>query len=276
MRSYRILILLLLGFLLMALYATSLQSQSSDATEMPDDLSVEILVPEVLSVRPHNTDEWTEGLLWYGDRLFQSTGTEVGPSRVQELDPETGEVLREYPLPEPLYGEGLALVGDQLIQLTWQDQVAIYYDLETFEPQFTAAYSGEGWGLCYDGESLYMSNGSNILYRRDPLPFQVTAAYEVTLMGIPIVKLNELECVEDDVYANVWLTDRIVRIDKASGEVNAVIDASNLLTPEERSELTNSGAVLNGIAYNAETDTFLLTGKLWPSMFEVRFVPIES
>jgi glutamine cyclotransferase len=273
MRSYRILPLLFTTILLLPVSVTTLQSQSSD-TAPNDDLSVELLVPEVLSVRPHNTDEWTQGLVWDDGRLFQSTG-EFGQSRVQELDPQTGEVLRVYDLPDELYGEGLALVDDQLVQITWQQQVAIYYDLETFEPQQVAQYIGEGWGLCYDGEHLYMSDGSQILYQRDPQTFQVTDAHEVTLLGVPIVKLNELECVEDDVYANVWETDRIVRIDKATGEVNALIDASNLLSPEERAQMSN-GAVLNGIAYNPDDDTFLLTGKLWPSMFEVRFVPGEA
>lgn len=275
MRSYRIpSLFLLLCLLFFSIFVTPLQSQSSESVQQPE-LSVEIFVPEIISVIPHSTDAWTQGLVWSEDRLFQSTGTQVGPSRLQELDPQTGEVLREYSLPEPLYGEGLALVDDQLIQLTWQQQVAIYYDIETFAPQAMAPYVGEGWGLCYDGESLYMSNGSNILYQRDPETFEITASYEATLMGIPIVKLNELECVEDDVYANVWYTDRIVRIDKETGEVNAIIDASNLLTSEERAALP-SGAVLNGIAYNPETDTFLITGKLWPSIFEVQLIPIEG
>lgn len=271
MRAYRLLTLFIAFTLFSSIY--TLQSQSSETLLSPD-LVVEIFVPEVLSVRPHNTDEWTQGLVWYEGRIFQSTG-EYGRSRVQELDPETGEELRVYNLPDDLYGEGLALVDDQLVQITWQQQVAIYYDLETFEPQAIAQYTWEGWGLCYDGEHLYMSNGSNILYQRDPETFQTTGAYQVTLMGIPIVKLNELECVEEYVYANVWETDRIVRIDKATGEVSAVIDASNLLTPEERAQM-RGGAVLNGIAYDAENDTFLLTGKLWPSLFEVRFVPIEG
>lgn len=239
-----------------------------------EPLNVEVLVPEVIATFPHRTEDFTQGLVWDQGRLFQSTGL-YGESHLQELDPETGEPLREVPLPEELFGEGLALVGGQLIQITWQQQVAIYYDMETFEPEAIAQYIGEGWGLCYDGESLYMSDGTSFLYQRDPETFQVTASYEVTLMGVPIVKLNELECVEDDVYANVWSTDRIVRIAKATGEVSAIIDASNLLTAEERADLP-SGAVLNGIAYNDEDGTFLLTGKLWPSMFEVRLVPIES
>jgi glutamine cyclotransferase len=263
---------LLLAVLLISLSGYTVFSQNAQPSQ--DSFDIEVLVPEVIATMPHRTEDFTQGLVWDEGRLFQSTGL-YGQSHLQELDPETGEPIRETPLPEQFFGEGLALVGDQLIQITWQQQVAIYYDIATFEPEAFARYTGEGWGLCYDGEALYMTDGSSILYQRDPETFQAMASHEVTLMGVPIVRLNELECVEDVVYANVWQTDRIVRIDKATGEVTAVIDASNLLTLEERAVLP-SGAVLNGIAYNAETGTFLVTGKLWPTLFEVNWVPLEG
>jgi glutaminyl-peptide cyclotransferase len=246
-------------------------SQEGEATEEP--VEVEILVPEVLSEIPHSTDDFTQGLVWTDGRLFQSTGL-YGESLLQELDPETGEALREVELTDDYFGEGLALVGEQLVQITWREQTAFVYDMETFEQTDTFTYETEGWGLCYDGESIYMTDGSPILYQRDPETFEVTDEIMVTLQGQPVPQLNELECVEEDVYANVWQTDAIVRIDKATGEVTGLIDARGLLTRQQRARL-EGGAVLNGIAYNAEDETFLITGKLWPLMFEVRFIPVE-
>ena len=264
-------LLTLMVLLLVGIAAYSVLSQAAEATEEPTE--VEILVPEVLSELPHSTDDFTQGLVWLDGRLFQSTGL-YGESRLQELDPETGEAMREVPLEDEFFGEGLALLDDQLIQITWREQTAFIYDLETFEQTGTFSYETEGWGLCYDGEYIYMTDGSPILYQRDPETFEVTDEIVVTLQGQPVPQLNELECVEEDVYANVWQTDYIVRIDKATGEVTGVIDARGLLTRQQRAWL-QSGAVLNGIAYNAEDDTFLITGKLWPQIFEVRFVPVE-
>lgn len=180
-------------------------------------------------------------------------------------------MVRLVALDARYFGEGLALVGDRLIQLTWQEGTAFVYDRATFERVGTFSYEGEGWGLCFDGEALYMSDGSATLTRRDPETFEVLETVEVTLRGEPVALLNELECAKGRVYANVFTTDVIVRIDPASGRVQGVVDASALLSAEERARLTRD-AVLNGIAYNPEADTFYLTGKLWPKLFEVRFV----
>lgn len=246
-------------------------SQQGEATEEP--VEIEILVPEVLAEIPHSTDDFTQGLVWHDGRLFQSTG-QYGESKLQELDPETGEALREAPLAEEYFGEGLALIEDQLVQLTWREQTAFVYDLETFEQTGTFSYETEGWGLCYDGQYIYMTDGSPILYQRDPETFEITDEIMVTLEGEPVPQLNELECVEEDIYANVWQTDAIIRIDKATGQITGIVDARALLTRQERSQL-EAGAVLNGIAYDAEDETFLITGKLWPLIFEVRFVAVE-
>ncbi|ADI13711.1 glutaminyl-peptide cyclotransferase [Truepera radiovictrix] len=228
------------------------------------------LVPEVLATYPHDPEAFTQGLLWDGGRLFESTGL-YGASTLREVVPETGEVVRLVALDARYFGEGLALVGDRLIQLTWQEGTAFVYDRATFERVGTFSYEGEGWGLCFDGEALYMSDGSATLTRRDPETFEVLETVEVTLRGEPVALLNELECAKGRVYANVFTTDVIVRIDPASGRVQGVVDASALLSAEERARLTRD-AVLNGIAYNPEADTFYLTGKLWPKLFEVRFV----
>jgi glutaminyl-peptide cyclotransferase len=233
-------------------------------------VAAERLVPQVIAVYPHDPEAFTQGLLLHGDSLYESTGL-YGSSTLREVDPHTGEVLRQIQLSNEFFGEGLERVGDRLIQLTWREETAFVYELETFELVETFSYETEGWGLCYDGESLFMSDGSDTLFRRDPDTFAALDTIRVTLNGEPVIHINELECVEDDVYANIWLTDSIVRIDKTSGDVTGLIDAGDLLSTEEQAEL-GANAVLNGIAYNPDNDTFLITGKLWPWLFEVRFV----
>ncbi len=233
---------------------------------------VEPLVPEVIAVYPHDTEAFTQGLLLDNGVFYESTGRR-GQSTVREVAVETGEVQRSRDVP-PYFAEGLALVDDRLIQLTWQDGIALVYDRDTFTYEGAYFYLGEGWGLCYDGESLYHSDGSQYITRRDADTFESLERIEVTYGGRPVIQLNELECVGDDIYANVWQTDFILRIDKHTGEVNALIDASQLLAAEDRP--TDGNGVLNGIAYDPENDVFYLTGKLWQSMFEVRFVPFEA
>ena len=240
---------------------------------------VEQLTVNVINVYPHDTTAFTQGLLVGDDGLlYESTGR-YGASSLRSVEVETGAVLRRYDLPETFFAEGLALVEDRLYQITWREQTAIVYELatgaeaNTFEPLGTYQYGGEGWGLCYDGDSLYMSDGSNTISRRDPETFQVMATYRVTLHGAFIDQINELACVGDDIYANLWQSDTIIRFDKSDGTVNAVIDARGLISPDERAAF-GSGAVLNGIAYNPESETFYITGKLWDRLFEVTFEPV--
>jgi glutaminyl-peptide cyclotransferase len=268
--------------------------------------TVETLVPEVVAVYPHDPTAYIQGLVLHDDGyLYESTGLYGGFSTMRKVDLETGEVLFSIRLPDYVFAEGLALVEDRFIQITWQNGFAFTYDLDTFADGTiaevgTIIYEAIGWGLCYDGTAVYMSDGTSTLYKRDPETFEITETVEVTYNGQPITQLNELECVGDSIYANIWQTDSIMQIDKATGIVTAHIDATGLLTEEElaalgepreqtnflqynsdtstfavRSESRGSGAVLNGIAYNPDTDTFLITGKLWPKMFEVRFVPQE-
>ena len=225
------------------------------------------LAPEILAEVPHDADAFTQGLLIHDGRVFESTGL-YGRSSLREVVLATGEVLRLRPLADELFAEGLARVGDELIQLTWREGVALRYDLETFEPTGLHRYDGEGWGLCFDGTALWMSDGSARLTRRDPSTFEVKDRVAVTLDGEPLPRLNELECVDGAVWANVWQTDRIVRIDPERGRVEAVVDAAGLLDAETRASL-DQDAVLNGIAWDGEA--FWLTGKRWPAMFRVRF-----
>jgi len=221
----------------------------------------------VLAQHPHDRFAFTQGLLEADGYLYESTGL-VGRSSLRQVELATGEVVRGRSVPAPYFAEGLERVGDELWQLTWRSGVLFRYDLETFEPLGELRYEGEGWGLCFDGEALWMTDGSATLFQRDPATFEVRRSVTVSLDGKPLPRLNELECVEGKVYANVWLSDEIVRIDPASGRVEAVIDAS----PLRRSlGITDRDAVLNGIAYDAGRGVFFVTGKLWPALFEVRF-----
>ncbi len=225
------------------------------------------LTVEVLSVRPHDPHAFTQGLLLHEGKLYESTGR-YGASSLRRVDPRTGEVLQQIDLPPDLFGEGLARRGDRLVQLTYREQVALVVAVESFEPIGRFSYQGQGWGLCCDGEHFLMSNGSSALAVRDPVTFEILGRIDVTRDGIPVPNLNELECVGDAVYANVYRSDRIVRIAKETGKVTAEVDASGLLSPSERLRAD----VLNGIAHDPENETFLITGKLWPKLFEVRFV----
>lgn len=225
---------------------------------------------EVVGSFPHDTDAFTQGLLVDGQgRLFESTGL-VGHTSVREVDRATGEVLRSAAPPDAVFGEGLAEAGDRLLQLTWKDGVALAWDPETFELLGSHEYAGEGWGLCADGTRLVMSDGSANLTFRDLVTFEPTGIVRVTASGEPVVRINELECVDGEVWANVWETPYVVRIDPATGAVTGVLDMTGLADPDPSA--TDPGAVLNGIAYDPTAGTFLLTGKLWPTMYEVRVI----
>lgn len=225
---------------------------------------------EVVASTPHDTDAFTQGLEVRDGVLYEGTGL-TGESFVSATDLASGEELARQDLPAEVFGEGITLTGDSLWQLTWQDGVAFERDPVTLAERRQVAYEGEGWGLCYQEaeDRLVMSDGSGELTFRDPVTFEETGRVEVTSGGEAVTSLNELECVDGEVYANVWLTDRIVRIDPGSGAVTAEIDAAGLLTGDEAA----AADVLNGIAKLPECEEFLITGKLWPHLFRVRFVP---
>ena len=231
---------------------------------------VERLRPEVLARTPHDSASFTQGLVLDDGKLYESAGL-YDESALMEVDPTSGQVIREVDLPPELFAEGLELVDGRLVQLTWQENQALVHDIDTFEVVETYGYVGEGWGLCDDGDRLVMSNGSSDLTFRDLSTFAPLGSVEVTLDGSRVEFLNELECVDGDVWANVWLTDTIVRIDPETGSVTATVDAAGLLTDAEAA----TADVLNGIAH-IEDDRFLVTGKFWPWMFEVRFVPASQ
>ena len=238
-------------------------------TEPPPPTWSGALTYQVVATHPHDTSSFTQGLLWFDGQLYESTGLR-GQSVLRIIDLPTGRVLQEISADPRHFGEGLALVDDRLIWLTWQAGTAGVYQRDTLEQTGNFTYSGEGWGLCHDGTRLVMSDGSNTLTFRHPTSFEAMGSVAVTRAdGSPINRLNELECVDNQVWANVWLTDRIVVVDPETGEVVAEADMTGIISPHPA--LTDSDSVLNGIAYRPDTGTFLITGKRWPTIFEVRF-----
>ena len=243
-----------------------LPAWSRTASGFQSEESVRELRVEVHRRFPHDTTAYTQGLILFQGKLLESTGR-YGQSDLRRLDPATGTVEQRVGISPAFFGEGIARVDDRLIMLTYKAQRAFALGIEQFDQLETFRYRGEGWGLCNDGRRLIMSNGSSRLTFRDLQSFEEIGGVDVTLRGVPQMQLNELECVGDTVYANVYQRDIILRIDLASGDVTEYIDASGLLTPEE----SRGVDVLNGIAYDPDRDRFYITGKLWPTMFEVTF-----
>ena len=241
-----------------AILAAVIAAPSARAQPIP------VVQPVVLAVIPHDTAAYTEGLELDGPVLYEGTGL-AGRSQMRELDPVNGAVRRAVAIPDNYFGEGITLVGDRIWELTYRDGVAVEWDKHTLTPMREVPFAGEGWGLCRDGDRLISSEGSDRLRFHDTANLAEIGAVNVTRDGQPVVGLNELECVDGQVWANVWPTDTIVRIDPGTGSVNVVVDASRLYSRE----LRTSGQVLSGIAH-ISGDEFLLTGKNFPSMFRVR------
>lgn len=223
---------------------------------------------EVVATYPHDPEAFTQGLVYDDGVLYESTGLN-GRSSLRRVNLQTGEVLQRRDIDPQYFAEGLALFNNQLIQLTWQSNKGFVYDKTSFEPLREWNYPTEGWGLTHDGAQLIMSDGSAILRFLDPATFAVTREITVTDQGQPVMRLNELEYVNGEVFANVWQTDLIARIDPQSGRVLGWIDLGGLLTPAER----QGTDVLNGIAYDPAGDRLFVTGKLWPKLFEIKLVP---
>jgi glutamine cyclotransferase len=221
---------------------------------------------DVIRRLPHDPAAFTQGLVYAEGRLFESTGR-LGQSQVREVELETGGVVAATALADDRFGEGLALLGGRLYQLTWTSEIAYVYDVATLAPLDSFRYTGEGWGLATDGTTLIMSDGTATLRFRDPATFEVVREVTVRDGNSPLTMLNELEYARGELYANVYPSDYIVRIDPVSGAVREWIDLSGLLSSRER---TRDMDVLNGIAFDDDTGHFLVTGKLWPVLFEIR------
>ncbi|MER5671383.1 MULTISPECIES: glutaminyl-peptide cyclotransferase [Pseudonocardia] len=254
--------------LLPLLLALAACGAAAPAPGLPDPGPVPVVRPQVLAEIPHDPQAFTQGLELRDGTLYEGTGR-VGRSQLRALDPATGAVRAASPLPPAYFGEGITVVGDRIWQLTWQDGVAVEWDRATLRPLREVPVDGEGWGLCLlsggSGDRVVRSDGTDRLFFHDPADLAGTGSVAVTLDGAPVTRLNELECVGDRVWANVWQTDDLVRIDPSTGVVDAVVDATGLLPAGQR-----AGAdVLNGIAH-VDGDEYLLTGKLWPTTFRVR------
>lgn len=224
------------------------------------------LRPVVIAETPHDTSAFTEGFELLDGTLYESTGL-AGHSELRELDPQTGAVRRAVPLPPTVFGEGLTVTGGRIWVMTYRDHLVLEYDRATLTLLRQRPLDDEGWGLCSDGARVVRSNGTDRLNFADPVTFANTGSVGVTLDGKPVDELNELDCSNGQVWANIWKTDRIVRIDPATGQVTAVVDASGLLPAAQRAKTD----VLNGIAAVGNGE-YLLTGKFWPTTFRVRFL----
>jgi glutaminyl-peptide cyclotransferase len=233
--------------------------QPSPGSDLP------VFTYQVVRTYPHDPDAFTQGLQYVDGFFYEGTGLN-GRSSIRKVRIETGEVLQKRDLPQEHFGEGIAVFGSELIELTWQSRVAFVYDKATFEPKRRFAYAGEGWGLTHDGRNLIMSDGTDTLRVLDPATFNERRRIKVTAAGAPLGHLNELEVVKGEIFANVWMTDYIARIAPDTGRVTGYINLKGLLAPAERARTD----VLNGIAYDAAHDRLFVTGKLWPKVFEIK------
>jgi glutaminyl-peptide cyclotransferase len=223
----------------------------------------------VVHVYPHDRTAFTQGLEYRGGFLYEGTGLE-GRSVVRKVKLETGEVVQQIRVAPQFFGEGITVINQRIVELTWKAQAGFIYDQDSFRQLRTFQYRGEGWGLTNDSQQIYMSDGSSQIRIWDPVTLQEKRRLRVRDGTKPVAMLNELEYVRGELYANVWQTDRIVRISPADGRVLGWIDLTGLLSEQERSQPVD---VLNGIAYDSFGDRLFVTGKLWPKLFEIKLVP---
>jgi glutamine cyclotransferase len=223
----------------------------------------------VVHVYPHDRRAFTQGLEFRAGFLYEGTGLE-GRSSLRKVKLETGEVVQQIALRPQYFGEGITVLNQQIVELTWRTQIGFVYDQASFRPLRSFDYPGEGWGLANDGQQIYMSDGSAEIRCWDPVTLREMRRFTVRDAGKPVTRLNELEYVHGEVYANVWTTDRVVRFSPKDGRVLGWVDLSGLLSAQDRAEQVD---VLNGIAYDILGDRLFVTGKLWPKLFEIKIVP---
>lgn len=221
----------------------------------------------VLDSVPHDRTSFTEGVAFSSGRLFESSG-QYRESWLREVDLATGKALREVKVDDRYFGEGLAILNGKIYQLTWREKTCFVYDVASFRKIREIKYDGEGWGLASDGKSLIMSDGSEWIRFRDPTTFAVQRSIRVVYQGRPLTNLNELEYIDGKIWANVWGTDLIMRLDPADGRIVDVLDASAVFPATQRPN--DPDAVLNGIAYDGKSQRIYITGKRWPRMYRIQ------
>ena len=241
---------------------------------LPACADVPVYGVKVLKTYPHDTGAFTEGLFWHGGFLYESTG-EVGTSSIRKVDLATGEVVRKKVLMPPYYGEGIIKVGEKLYQLTWQSGTGFIYDFKTLEKTGQFHYPGQGWALTTDGKRIYMSDGTPKIRVLGPETLKPERYITVTWDGNEVANINELEWIKGEIWANIWLTTRIARIDPETGAIKAFIDLSGLV-PKPGEVRDPNNAVLNGIAYDKKRDRIFVTGKNWPHLYQIELVKPQS
>lgn len=254
---------------IIATQSTPLPTIPATATPVPTVAPPANYTYRIVNTYPHDPDAFTQGLVYDDGVFYEGTGR-WGESTLREVMVETGAVIRSHALAPQYFGEGITLLNDRIYQLTWQEETGFIYDRKTFAEQQTFTYPGEGWGITHDGQRLIVSDGTSTIYFRDPDTLEETGRITVRDDQGPLNRLNELEYVNGEIWANIWMTDRIARISPETGAVLGYVNLDGLL---DTSSLTRPVDVLNGIAYDAQTGRLFVTGKLWPSVFEIELVP---
>ncbi len=260
---------LLLIVLLVTACSESGDGEAAAAITQPSPTPTDGYV--VVDSFPHDVEAFTQGLLFHGKTFYESTGLE-GASSIRKVDLATGEILKKVDLAAEYFGEGITTIGDRIWQLTWQDEIGFKYDRKTFKRTGSFKYKGEGWGLTDNTKQIVMSNGTDVITFRSPETFKVKRKINVTDGGQPVTQLNEIEWIEGEIWANVWQTTEIVRIDPSTGKVTDRIDFRALVTKEQAEEREGQPDVLNGIAYLASEDRIFVTGKWWKYVYEIELV----
>ena len=238
---------------------------------------VPVYTYKVVNIYPHDKTAFTQGLVFEDGILYEGTGL-AGQSTLRRIELETGNILQIHRLPAQFFGEGITVYGNTIIQLTMQSKVGFVYDKASFEILETFTYQTEGWGITYDGRRLIRSDGTSALHFLDPETFEEIDRLEVFNSRGPVDRINDLQYVRGEIFANIWKTDRIARISPQTGQVIAWVDLKGLLSPKERctpNDWRRDHDVLNGIAFDAKNDRLFVTGKLWPRLFEIELIPLE-
>jgi glutamine cyclotransferase len=246
--------------------ASPAMPSSQEESPAPASAEIPVYTYEVVNTWPHDWNAFTQGLVFYDKYLYESTG-QHGASTLRKVELKTGKVKKKFDVPADFFAEGMTIFQDRAYQLTWQSHKGFIYNLKSFERVGDFSYETEGWGLTHDEKYLIMSDGSNQLRFLDPADFHVVRTINVFDHRQPLRELNELEYVKGEIYANIWHSDKIVRIDPATGSIKGWIDLTGLRPPDVGDDPDN---VLNGIAYDEKDDRLFVTGKRWTKLFEIR------